>query len=337
MRVGIIGCGLIGQKRAKAAAAHGLEIVGAADLDLARAEALLRGAGSAGARGRATREAAEVIAARPDLVVVATTHDQLAALSLAAIEAGSHVLVEKPAARTAEELAPVIAAAERFGRVVKVGFNHRFHPALLRAHALVTSGVLGPLMYIRGRYGHGGRLGMEKEWRCVPELSGGGELIDQGSHLIDLSRWFLGDFTDVQGMLGTLFWDIPVDDNCFIGLRTDRGQVAWLHATWSEWKNLFSFEIYGRDGKLHIEGLGGSYGTERLSWYRMLPEMGPPETTIWEYPFADRSWDAEFAELMTALKDGRQPLGSIYDARANLEIIGRLYQNQKTPKQGLSR
>ncbi len=332
MRIGIIGCGLIGQKRAKAAAAHGLEIIGAADLDLTRAEALLRGAGPAGAQGRATREAAEVVAARPDLVVVATTHDQLAALSLAALEAGSHVLVEKPAARTAEELAPVIEAAERLGRVVKVGFNHRFHPALLRAHELVTSGVLGPLMYIRGRYGHGGRLGMEKEWRCVPELSGGGELIDQGSHLIDLSRWFLGDFTDVQGMLGTLFWDIPVDDNCFMGLRTDQGQVAWLHATWSEWKNLFSFEIYGRDGKLHIEGLGGSYGTERLSWYRMLPEMGPPETTIWEYPFADRSWDAEFAELMTALKEGRQPLGSIYDARANLEIIGRLYQNQKTPK-----
>ncbi len=326
MRVGIVGCGLIGQKRAKAAAAHGLTIVGAADLDLARAQALLAGAGAAGAGGFATTDAGAVIAAQPDLVVVATTHDQLAGLTLAAVEAGCHVLVEKPAARTAAELAPVIAAAERRGRIVKVGFNHRFHPALLKAREIVESGALGPLMFIRGRYGHGGRPGMEKEWRCVPEMSGGGELIDQGSHLIDLSRWFLGDMTEVQGMLGTFFWNAPVDDNCFIGLRTAAGQVAWLHATWTEWKNLFSFEIYGRDGKLHIEGLGGSYGTERLAYYRMLPGMGPPETTIWEYPFPDRSWDAEFADLMAALAEGRQPVGTIHDALANLEIIGRLYQ-----------
>lgn len=329
MRVGIIGCGLIGQKRAKAAAAHGFEIVGAADLDRGRAEALLRGAGKAGAGGRATTEAAEVIAARPDLVVIATTHDQLAPLSLAAVEAGCHLLVEKPAARTAAELAPVMAAAERNRRVVKVGFNHRFHPALLKARAIVDSGALGRLMFIRGRYGHGGRPGMDKEWRCIPEISGGGELIDQGSHLIDLARWFLGEMVEVQGMLGTFFWDAPVDDNCFIGLRTAESQVAWLHATWTEWKNLFSFEIYGRDGKLHVEGLGGSYGVERLAYYKMLPQMGPPETTIWEFPFPDTSWDAEFAELISALNEGRQPVGSIYDAMANLKIVDTLYESHK--------
>ncbi len=326
MRIGIIGCGLIGQKRAKAAATHGATIVGAADLDLKRAQSLLAAAGPAGAEGFATADAAQVIAARPDLVVVATTHDQLAGLTLAAVEAGCHVLVEKPAARSAAELAPVIAAAERMGRTVKVGFNHRFHPALLKAREIVDSGALGPLMFIRGRYGHGGRPGMEKEWRCIPELSGGGELIDQGSHLIDLSRWFLGEITEVQGIVGTFFWDTPVDDNCFIGLRTQAGQVAWLHATWTEWKNLFSFEIYGRLGKLQIEGLGGSYGLERLAYYRMLPGMGPPETTIWEYPFPDQSWDTEFADVLAALAQGRQPVGTIYDAMATLDIIGRLYQ-----------
>ncbi len=324
MRIGIIGCGLIGQKRAKAAVAQGAAIIGAADLDLTRAQSLLGAVGAAG--GFATTEAGRVIQARPDLVVVATTHDQLAGLTLAAVEGGCHVLVEKPAARSAAELAPVVEAAERLRRIVKVGFNHRFHPALLKARAIVDSGALGPLMFIRGRYGHGGRPGMEEEWRCRPELSGGGELIDQGSHLIDLARWFLGEITEVQGMLGTFFWDAPVDDNAFIGLRTGAGQVAWLHATWTEWKNLFSFEIYGRHGKLQIEGLGGSYGLERLAHYRMLPGMGPPETTIWEYPFPDHSWDAEFADLVAALAEGRQPVGTLKDALATLEIIGRLYQ-----------
>ncbi len=323
--VGIIGCGLIGQKRAKAAKAHGLNIIAAADIDLNRAEDLLKNNSAA---GKAFADWKEVIAARPDLVVIATTHDRLAEISLAAVEAGCHVLVEKPAALTSAELVPVIAAAERAKRTVKVGFNHRFHPALQKAHEIVASGAAGPLMFIRGRYGHGGRLGMEKEWRCQPEKSGGGELIDQGSHLIDLSRWFLGDFAEVSGTLGTLFWDIPVDDNAFINLRTATGQIAWLHASWTEWKNMFSFEIYGRVGKLVVDGLGGSYGPERLTFYRMLPEMGPPETTVWEFPAPDASWEAEFADLMEALDKGRPPLGTVYDAKANLDIIGKLYLSQ---------
>jgi predicted dehydrogenase len=319
--VGIIGCGLIGRKRANAAATKGLKIIAAADLDLHRAETLLKDAGN----GKATIDWKVVIATRPDLVVIATTHDRLAEISLAAIKAGSHVLVEKPAGRTGTELEPVIAAAERDKRIVKVGFNHRFHPAVRKAHEIVTSGALGPLMFVRGRYGHGGRPGMEKEWRCNPEISGGGELIDQGSHLIDLSRWFLGDFTDVQGTLATLFWNIPVEDNCFITLRTQTNRIAWLHATWTEWKNMFSFEIYGRTGKLHIEGLGGSYGIERLTFYRMLPQMGPPETTAWDFPSPDNSWELELADLMDAIENGRQPLGTIYDAKANFDIIDKLY------------
>src|SRR5262245_33583767 len=130
MRLGIIGCGLIGRKRAEAAAARGLEVAWAADLDGARAQDLLA---AVRAPGRAVTDWHEVVAARPDLVVVATPHDGLAEIARAAIEAGSHVLVEKPAARTAAELAPVIAAAERNNVVVKVGFNHRFHPALRKA------------------------------------------------------------------------------------------------------------------------------------------------------------------------------------------------------------
>jgi predicted dehydrogenase len=262
-------------------------------------------------------------------VVVATTHDHLAEIALAAVEAGCHVLVEKPAGRRTAELAPVIAAAERNKVVVKAGFNHRFHPALLKAREIVDAGALGALMFVLGRYGHGGRIGYEKEWRAQPEISGGGELIDQGSHLIDLARWFLGEFAEVDGRLATFFWDIPVEDNCFVSLRTAAGQIAWLHASWTEWKNLFSFEIYGRVGKLHVEGLGGSYGIERLTFYRMLPKMGPPAVESWEFPPPDRSWDAEFAELLAAIAERRQPNGNLHDAMANLEIIGKLYDGSR--------
>lgn len=257
--------------------------------------------------------------------MVATTHDQLAPIAAAAAAAGKHVLVEKPGARRAAELEPVASCAAKTGTLVRVGFNHRFHSVFQKAREIFESGVLGPMMFIRGRYGHGGRPGYEQEWRANAALSGGGELVDQGVHLIDLARWFLGDFESVCGHAATYFWNMPVDDNVFLLLRTAGGQTAFLHASWTEWKNLFSFEISGREGKLEITGLGGSYGTERLAWYRMLPEMGPPETQMWEYPMADRSWEREFAEFLDDIRLGRQPSPGIADAQAVLRMVERVY------------
>jgi predicted dehydrogenase len=215
-----------------------------------------------------------------DLVVVATTHDLLAPVAARAAAAGKHVLVEKPGARRAAELDPVAEAAKTSRALVRIGFNHRYHPAFQKARAILSSGELGDPMFVRARYGHGGRPGYNREWRACPEVSGGGEAIDQGVHLIDLARWFLGDFVEVKGFARALYWDMRVEDNAFLLLRTATGCIASLHASWTEWKNLFSFEYSGRLGKLEISGLGGSYGPERLTHYRMLPEMGPPETNL---------------------------------------------------------
>ncbi len=318
--VAILGCGLIGQKRSKALA--GAKLVVCADLDEKRAKSLA--AGFPGCDATTDWQAA---VRRPDvqIVVVATTNDALVETSLAAVLAGKHVLVEKPAARNVAELEPLIEAAERSGVQVRVGFNHRYHPALLKAHELLDAGELGELMFVRGRYGHGGRKGYDREWRANPALSGGGELIDQGVHMIDLSRWFLGDFTDIQGFAHTYFWDMPVDDNGFMLLKTAKQQTAFLHVSCSEWKNLFSLEIYGREAKLHIEGLGGSYGVEKLSFYKMLPEMGPPDTTIWEYPRGDNSWALEFAEFLEDIRLNRMPSANLFDARAALKVVEKIY------------
>src|SRR5262249_29115340 len=260
-----------------------------------------------------------------DLVVVATVNAWLAPVALAAVRAGKHVLVEKPAARNAAELRPLPAAARAAGVLVKVGFNHRFHPAFRKARELFDAGAVGPLLYVRGRYGHGGRLGYDREWRADPAVAGGGELLDQGVHLIDLARWFAGDFAEGSGHVAAYFWGMPVEDNGFLLLRTALGQAAWLHASCTEWKNLFCFEVFGRDGKLQIDGLGGSYGTERLSFYRMRPEMGPPDTTIWEYPGPDTSWGDEFAHFLDCIAHGRRPSGDLEDARAALEVVERVY------------
>lgn len=316
--VGVIGCGAIGQKRAKALGDG--RLVACADINEMQARTM---AGNSGARVfRDWHGLLELPSV--DVVVIATRHDTLADITLAAMEAGKHVLVEKPAARNPAELERVMAAAERSGVKVHVGFNHRYHRAFRKARELSEAGVLGELMFLRARYGHGGRIGYDQEWRAKPELSGGGELIDQGPHLIDLARWFLGEFEEVQGFAHTYYWDMPVDDNGFMLLKTAQRQVAFLHASCTEWKNLFSMEIYGRDAKLEISGLGGSYGIERLTYYRMLPEMGPPETTTWEFPMADDSLAVEVAEFYDDIRLNRAPSAGLKDAYAALKVIEKI-------------
>lgn len=317
--VAIVGCGLIGRKRAAALA--GARLVVCADLAQARATELAAVTGAG-----VTNDWVSAVL-RPDvqIVIVATTNDALATVSQVSLEAGKHVLVEKPAARDVSEVDALIAAAAKGRAKVRVGFNHRYHPALQQARELVDANAIGPLMFVRGRYGHGGRPGYHQEWRANPAISGGGELIDQGVHLIDLARWFLGDFTQVDGVAATYFWQMPVDDNAFLTLRTASGQTAFLHASCTEWKNLFSLEIYGREGKLAIDGLGGSYGVERLAYYRMLPEMGPPETTIWEYPRGDDSWSLEMKEFLEDIRLDREPAAGLPAARAALEVVEQIY------------
>jgi len=322
MNVAIIGCGQIGQKRLHSLSSRH-RLVAVADIDRERAEQFVRESQKPAVvidwRGAINRSDVEV-------VIVATTHNFLAPITLAAVEAGKHVLVEKPAACRLGELEPVISAAAKRGCCVEVGLNLRFHPALQKAREIVDSGALGMLTTIRGRYGHGGHLGYDREWRSDPQIAGGGELIDQGVHLIDLARWFLGDFTQVSGFTSSYFWQRPVEDNAFLLLRTIEDHAAWLHVNCAEWKNLFSFEIFGHDGKLQIDGLGGSYGVERLTYYRMLPEMGPPETTIWEYPFEDRSWRLEFDAFVRAIEQGAPPPASLRDAKAALDIVQQVYR-----------
>jgi len=325
VRAAIIGCGMIGQKRARTLVRRASLRV-CCDVQPGKAEALAKAYDGAVA---STDWTSVVKRDDVDVVFVCATHDLLAPIAAAAALNGKHVLIEKPGARKAVELIGVEQAAKKTGALVRVGFNHRYHRSFQKAREIFESGTLSELMFIRARYGHGGRIGYDQEWRAIPEISGGGEAVDQGVHLLDLARWFLGDLKFVAGRAPTYFWEMPVEDNAFFLLETDSRQTAFLHASWTEWKNLFSFEIAGRLGKLEIEGLGGSYGVERLIHYQMLPEMGPPPTTIYEYPMPYNSWETEIAEFMEDIRFGREPQPGIADARAALTIVEQLYSNSK--------
>lgn len=322
LKVGIIGAGLIGGKRAAALGAED-KVVAVADIrqelaaDLAKKHSAV-----------ATTQWEEVVNRKDvDAVIVSTPNLNIPAIAIAALKKDKCVLVEKPAGRNPEEIQELAKVADKSKGCLVVGFNHRFHPAFQRSKMLLKEKTIGDLMYIRARYGHGGRLGYEKEWRADPKISGGGELLDQGVHLIDLTRWLCGEFDLKWGHTGTYFWDMPVEDNGFLCLESkDKKSLAWLHASCTEWKNLFDFEIFGKTGKIQISGLGRSYGIEELKVFRMKPEMGPPEILIETFPGEDKSWNEEWLAFKKEIRKETTHIAKIHDALRAVEIVYSAYK-----------
>ena len=353
LRVGIVGCGLIGKRRAEIVRrCPGDELVIVADVNEPQARSL---AGEMGCL--ATTDWQEVIA-RDDVeaVVVSTPNKYLMPITVAALEHGKHVLVEKPMARNLSEAEEVLRAAVGGRRsAVGVGFNHRHHPAIWKAKELLDRGSIGDPLFIRCRYGHGGRLGYDKEWRADADMAGGGELLDQGVHIVDLCRWFLGDFTEAVGFTATFVWNADrgpqtadcrgrqsadggqrsavggrVEDNAFALLCTAKGQVASLHASWTQWRNLFSFEVFGQEGHLIVDGLGGSYGIEQLTIGRRILEGGAPKEEVLEFSGPDLSWQAEWQEFTSAIRENRQPLANGEDGLQVMRLIDAIYESART-------
>ena len=213
LRVGLIGCGAVGTKRADALGHDTL--VGCFDVDPRVSNALSRRFG-----GRACASVDDLLAMEPDVVVVAVTHDALADNACHALHSGAHVLVEKPAGigvgrRRQDRRDGRGCRASRQGRASTTGSTRRSARAVSEA----ASGRFGPITHVRGRYGHGGRVGYEREWRADRARSGGGELVDQGMHLLDLSYALLGPLPLHSALLRTAFWPMDVEDNAIVDPR----------------------------------------------------------------------------------------------------------------------
>jgi predicted dehydrogenase len=328
LRVGIIGAGLQGRRRAPTIHASGAKLVtiSADSKDFAQADVLAKTYGCEATIGW------ENVIKRDDInvVVICTPPHLHAEISVAALENRKHVLCEKPLSRTLQEAKDMVATAERNHVKLKCGFNHRFHPALFEAKKIVESGECGQPSFVRCRYGIGGRPGFENEWRANPKLAGGGELMDQGTHAIDLSRWFLGEIAEVFAFTANYLPNVTsVEDNCFLLLRTKRGNVASIHVSLTQWKNLFSFEVFCSDGYLIAEGLGGSYGNERLIVGKR-DYTKPFKEEIIEFRGEDLSWLNEWKDFVAAIIQDREPMGNGYDGIAAMQLVEAAYHSGQT-------
>ncbi len=321
MRVGVVGLGLIGKKRI-ANLPENCQLTFLCDVN----EGLLKKIREEYPKVPTTSNFVELVnSTNVDLVVIATTHADLYPIAEASLLAGKHVIVEKPGTTDPLLMQQLIGISSENNLMLRIGYNHRFHPGLLKAKEIIDSGKHGKLLWIRGRYGHGGRVGYESEWRAKKSISGGGELIDQGSHLIDLVRFLVGDVTLAFGETQTSFWKMEVEDNAYIALRPAIGGFAWLHASWTEWKNTFSLEITLETAKIDISGLGGSYGVETLTYFKMKPEMGPPDSEVFKWEASDESWNREMKDVLNSI-NGSTPIGATgHDAAEVLKIVKGIY------------
>tara|TARA_A100001234_G_scaffold217383_1_gene224703 strand:+ start:160 stop:1161 length:1002 start_codon:yes stop_codon:yes gene_type:complete len=323
LNIGLIGCGVVGLRRIENLS-NNFKLIGCADIKVPKKKFINK------KKLFITSNWKKLINLKNlDAVIIATTHQLHTQIILECIKIGIHVFVEKPGGISAIETNRIISFYKKKKNYlnVRVGFNHRYHPAFLKAKELINDKLIGKILYIRAVYGHGGRLNYEKEWRFRKKISGGGELIDKGSHLIDLARFFLGDLEIISSKLKNFFWKMKLEDNCFLNLENKNGSIAFLHASCTEWKNKFLFEIFGQFGKIEINGLGKSYGEERLIIYKMLKKMGKPFKKEFRFKKKDYSWKKELDEFYIDITKKKVSSPGLIDIYKNLKIINEIYNN----------
>ena len=263
-----------------------------------------------------------------DAVLIATPHDSLASITLQALEAGKHVLCEKPGAIKSIQIKKNIALAEKMGLVYKIGYNYRFHDGFIKARDLWEKGVIGNLLFIRAVHGFGGRKGYGKEWRISKE-AGGGHLRDQGVHLIDMAKSFMGKIDKVQGFRADTYWESDTEDNAFVLLKSGN-VIASIHSSLTQWKRKHTFEIYGTRGYLIVEGLGMRYGKpEKLivGKHTEDPDVVKEEVIKCDH-IADHSLELELKKFISDVRKGRSARSPL-DAYETLKIVEEVYRKNK--------
>jgi predicted dehydrogenase len=327
LRIGIVGLGHMGRIRAREIARHpAMVLVAGSDPDRATADDFHEIMYSLDYR--------DVIDAGVDVIFICTPNRYTPEVAVAALDAGKHVFCEKPPGRFVKDIEEIIAAEKRNPRCkLKFGFNHRYHAGIQEAKRIISTGRLGHILWLRGVYGKSGGNGFESSWRNTKEIGGGGILLDQGIHMLDLFRFFCGDFVEVKSMVTTAYWNVEVEDNAFALLRDEAGRIAMLHSSSTQWKHRFNLEIYLSEGYLSVNGILSStrsYGEETITVARRQFDEGfalgkPREEII--YFDADPSWEMEVTDFADCIQhDLPVMVGTSEDALKAMQLVYAIYQ-----------
>lgn len=268
-----------------------------------------------------------------DAVIIATPNFITSQAVIDSLLAGKHVFSEKPPGRNLNEVKEIEKVYSKTKNLVlKFGFNHREHFSVREAKKIIHNNVLGEIMWARGFYGKSGGENFENEWRSDKELAGGGILLDQGIHMIDLLNYFIGDFVEVKSFVTRSFWNIGLEDNAFAIMKNKQNKFAVFHSSSTQWKHLFRLELFFENGYMILSGLltgSLSYGTETLIIAkRNFSDKGQPNEEELFFD-EDKSWYFELNDFYNCIENNSQVIqGSIYDALKAMELIEKIYENK---------
>jgi len=328
INVGIIGFGKMGQIRSNA-----LELSGRAIIHSIYEK---NGPPSVGMAHKVVENINEIIDNSDiDAVFICTPNYLNKSLTIQALAAGKHVFCEKPPAFTSSQVEEVISVERKSGKKLMYGFNHRHHESICKMKKLIDSEEYGKVLWMRGRYGKSADKAFFNSWRAKKELAGGGILLDQGIHMLDLFLMFGGNFDSVQADVSNLFWKLDIEDNVFaIYKNSDTGVVASLHSTMTQWRHLFSLEIFLEKGYMVLNGLktsSGTYGDEKLS---IAKNRTTAPAATWEDEeniafTTDNSWTSEVNNFIDVIEnDSSIQTGNSSQALAVMQLIDKTYGNE---------
>ena len=334
LKAAIIGYGYMGEIRKKVIESYELlELVGICETDLDRRKKI---------KDVPTFSSFDdLLATEPDIVFVCTPNSFSPDICVNSMNLGKHVFCEKPPGRNVDDIKQIVAAENERVKLM-FGFNHRFHPGIIKAKVIIDSGRLGKIISMRGIYGKSGGINYNKSWRNNKAISGGGILLDQGIHMLDLFRYFCGDFQNVKCFATNAYWDFDLEDNAMVILSNDKGQNAMLHSSATQWKHTFHITVILENGYLIVEGLlskTGSYGREKLTVARRQFEdeadaLGNPSEEI-TYFDRDLSWELEVDEFIKCIvQDKPVTLSNSNDALKVMEIIAKAYEDGEVQRIG---
>lgn len=265
-----------------------------------------------------------------DALFVCMSNDMAAVVTIASLKRGLHVFCEKPPARNLEEFSQVLRCACQFPKLkLKYGFNHRYHDSVRDALRIVREGELGRVLNMNGVYGKSKMVDFHTDWRCQRAAAGGGILLDQGIHMVDLMRLFVGEFSEITSVVSNSFWNHDVEDNAHALMRTKDGVTAFLHSSATQWRHRFNLDIGFEKGAVTLAGiLSGtkSYGAETITVAYADGDSGGDPREIQTRYNHDHSWQDEIAEFADVVLHDRPVLdGSAIDAMKTLHLVYRIY------------
>lgn len=267
-----------------------------------------------------------------DIIFVCTINRFIPSLVIKSLNKGKHVFAEKPPGFTASDVEKIIEAENQSGKYCMFGFNHRHHESISKMKDKVSSGELGRILWMRGRYGKEVDHNYLKDWRVDPHMAGAGILLDQGIHMLDLMIYVAGQFDIVHSLISNLYWEIPgIEDNAFVLLKQkESGICASFHSTMTQWRYLFSLEVFLEKGSLILNGLktsSGAYGDEILNIKYNLdvtdPNIQPDESYTYR---VNASWNTELRQFFNSVNTNSPiKIGNTKDALILMRHIDNIY------------